>query len=73
LEKDGALKMPVMAVNDAMTKFMFDKRFGRTIIMGRDNEYTERIVEGMKRCVEDMDGVVKELPCVQGPCGVCGS
>jgi adenosylhomocysteinase len=28
MEKDGALKMPVMAVNDAMTKFMFDNRYG---------------------------------------------
>jgi adenosylhomocysteinase len=28
MEKDGELKMPVMAVNDAMTKFMFDNRYG---------------------------------------------
>lgn len=28
MEKDGALKMPVLAVNDAMTKFMFDNRYG---------------------------------------------
>lgn len=28
MEKEGALKMPVMAVNDAMTKFMFDNRYG---------------------------------------------
>ncbi|MCQ1535022.1 adenosylhomocysteinase [Methanosarcina sp. KYL-1] len=28
MEKDGALKMPVIAVNDAMTKYMFDNRYG---------------------------------------------
>lgn len=28
MEKDGALKMPVVAVNDAMTKFLFDNRYG---------------------------------------------
>jgi adenosylhomocysteinase len=28
MERDGALKMPVIAVNDAMTKFMFDNRYG---------------------------------------------
>lgn len=28
MEADGELKMPVMAVNDAMTKFMFDNRYG---------------------------------------------
>ncbi len=28
MEKDGALKIPVIAVNDSMTKHMFDNRFG---------------------------------------------
>lgn len=28
MDADGELKMPVMAVNDAMTKFMFDNRYG---------------------------------------------
>jgi adenosylhomocysteinase len=28
MEKDGALKFPVIAVNDAMTKFLFDNRYG---------------------------------------------
>jgi adenosylhomocysteinase len=28
MEKDGALKMPVVAVNDAMTKYLFDNRYG---------------------------------------------
>jgi len=28
MERDGALKMPVVAVNDAMTKFLFDNRYG---------------------------------------------
>ncbi|WP_440953590.1 adenosylhomocysteinase [Methanococcoides sp. FTZ1] len=28
MDKDGALKMPVIAVNDAMTKFLFDNRYG---------------------------------------------
>ena len=28
MEKDGALKMPVIAVNDAMTKYLFDNRYG---------------------------------------------
>ncbi len=28
MEKEGALKMPVIAVNDAMTKFLFDNRYG---------------------------------------------
>lgn len=28
MERDGALKIPVIAVNDAMTKFMFDNRYG---------------------------------------------
>ncbi len=28
MEKDGALKMPVMALNDAMTKYLFDNRYG---------------------------------------------
>lgn len=28
MEKDGALKMPVLAVNDAMTKYLFDNRYG---------------------------------------------
>ncbi len=28
MDRDGALKMPVIAVNDAMTKFMFDNRYG---------------------------------------------
>ena len=28
MEKDGALKIPVVAVNDAQTKFLFDNRYG---------------------------------------------
>jgi adenosylhomocysteinase len=28
MERDGALKMPVVAVNDAQTKFLFDNRYG---------------------------------------------
>ena len=28
MEQDGALKIPVVAVNDAQTKFMFDNRYG---------------------------------------------
>jgi adenosylhomocysteinase len=28
MHKDGALKMPVVAVNDAQTKFLFDNRYG---------------------------------------------
>ena len=28
MERDGALKMAVVAVNDAMTKFLFDNRYG---------------------------------------------
>lgn len=28
MERDGALKFPVIAVNDAMTKFLFDNRYG---------------------------------------------
>ncbi|HVN28129.1 MAG TPA: adenosylhomocysteinase [Candidatus Binataceae bacterium] len=28
MEKDGALRIPVVAVNDAQTKFMFDNRYG---------------------------------------------
>ncbi len=28
MDKDGALKMPVIAVNDAMTKYLFDNRYG---------------------------------------------
>lgn len=28
MEKDKALKMPVIAVNDAMTKYLFDNRYG---------------------------------------------
>jgi adenosylhomocysteinase len=28
MEKDGVLKLPVVAVNDAMTKHMFDNRYG---------------------------------------------
>jgi adenosylhomocysteinase len=28
MERDGALKMAVIAVNDAMTKFLFDNRYG---------------------------------------------
>ncbi|MBN2109817.1 MAG: adenosylhomocysteinase [Methanosarcinaceae archaeon] len=28
MEREGALKMPVIAVNDAMTKFLFDNRYG---------------------------------------------
>jgi len=28
MEKEGALKMPVIAVNDAMTKYLFDNRYG---------------------------------------------
>lgn len=28
MENDGALKMPVFAVNDAMTKYLFDNRYG---------------------------------------------
>ncbi len=28
MERDKALKMPVVAVNDAMTKFLFDNRYG---------------------------------------------
>ncbi len=28
LEKDGALKIPVIAVNDAATKHLFDNRYG---------------------------------------------
>src|SRR4029079_6800513 len=28
MEKDGVLKFPVMAVNDAATKHMFDNRYG---------------------------------------------
>lgn len=28
MERDGALRMPVIAVNDAQTKFLFDNRYG---------------------------------------------
>jgi adenosylhomocysteinase len=28
MEKDGALKLPVLAVNDNLTKFLFDNRYG---------------------------------------------
>src|SRR5690606_4860698 len=28
MEKDGVLKFPVIAVNDALTKHMFDNRYG---------------------------------------------
>ncbi|MCS3923029.1 adenosylhomocysteinase [Methanosalsum natronophilum] len=28
MERDGALNMPVIAVNDALTKFLFDNRYG---------------------------------------------
>lgn len=28
MEKEGALKMPVIAVNDALTKYLFDNRYG---------------------------------------------
>ena len=28
MEKDGVLKLPVIAVNDAMTKHFFDNRYG---------------------------------------------
>jgi adenosylhomocysteinase len=28
MEKEGALQMPVIAVNDAMTKYLFDNRYG---------------------------------------------
>jgi adenosylhomocysteinase len=28
MERDGALKLPVIAVNDALTKFLFDNRYG---------------------------------------------
>ena len=28
MERDGALKIPVIAVNDALTKFLFDNRYG---------------------------------------------
>lgn len=28
MDKEGALKMPVIAVNDAMTKYLFDNRYG---------------------------------------------
>ena len=28
MEKDGALKYPIVAVNDAMTKHFFDNRYG---------------------------------------------
>jgi adenosylhomocysteinase len=28
MERDGVLKIPVIAVNDAMTKFLFDNRYG---------------------------------------------
>jgi adenosylhomocysteinase len=28
LERDGALKIPVIAVNDAATKHLFDNRYG---------------------------------------------
>jgi adenosylhomocysteinase len=28
MEKEGALRMPVIAVNDAMTKYLFDNRYG---------------------------------------------
>jgi adenosylhomocysteinase len=28
MEKEGALKMPVIVVNDTMTKYLFDNRYG---------------------------------------------
>ncbi len=28
MEQDGALKIPVVAVNDAQTKYLFDNRYG---------------------------------------------
>jgi adenosylhomocysteinase len=28
MDRDNALKMPVIAVNDAMTKYLFDNRYG---------------------------------------------
>ena len=37
MEKNGKLKYPIMAVNDAETKHDFDNVYGRTISLRWDN------------------------------------
>lgn len=59
MEKDGALKIPVVAVNDSMTKHMFDNRYGTG----------QSTVDGIIRATNILLAGKKILVCGYGWCG----
>lgn len=59
MEKDGALKIPVIAVNDSMTKHMFDNRYGTG----------QSTVDGVIRATNILLAGKKVLVCGYGWCG----
>lgn len=59
MEKDGALKIPVIAVNDSMTKYMFDNRYGTG----------QSTVDGIIRATNILLAGKKVLVCGYGWCG----
>lgn len=59
MEKDGALKIPVVAVNDSRTKFMFDNRYGTG----------QSTIDGILRATNILLAGKKFVVCGYGWCG----
>ena len=64
MEKEGALKMPLIAVNDAMTKYLFDNRYGTgKSAWGGINRTTNLLVSGKNVILQVMVGAGAGLQC----------
>ena len=59
MEKDGVLKLPVIAVNDAMTKHLFDNRYGTG----------QSTLDGVIRATDMLIAGKKVVVCGYGWCG----
>jgi adenosylhomocysteinase len=59
MEKDGVLKLPVIAVNDAMTKHFFDNRYGTG----------QSTIDGIIRATDALLAGKKVVVCGYGWCG----
>src|SRR6185437_12397905 len=59
MEKDGVLKLPVIAVNDAMTKHFFDNRYGTG----------QSTIDGVIRATDILLAGRRVVVCGYGWCG----
>ena len=63
MAKDGVLRFPIVAVNDAMTKYLFDNRYGTG----------QSTLDGILRATNRLmaGGIFSWLPAMAGAAGVC--